>query len=680
MTSKIRSVLALLTVTSLLCASFITLGEQTGANVSKARSAIPTYSEDTNTVCETDRDVTESKPAETAKITPVKDTVNQKAVSNAAAVLTEQGIINEKAVTLDGSTYDISTVQGAIDAMLKIQTSEDLKRFAFLGLENVFMALLNVINSAIPMPQDIIPEDNYVSENFYSGHDSFVKNASDGASWSLGYAQASLVPDDVFEKNYYLGGYLLQNFPSNTVETILDDMKVRCIVLDDGRGKVVFATIDSIGIANADVRRIRAAVENLYSGSDIVAVNIFTTHCHSCIDTQGLWNPFFLKIANNYIASSTGALETISGPDEAFMQLLIDRTAAAITNACNTMEKGKLYVSSIDIPEYIDDNRSPDCKMTELNRLRFVPNDPSVSETYIANMAAHPYITGLKTDNSSGKELSGDYVYYAEEIVNKAGYNYMFINGAISGIYSARGLTGDGIPAARRSDEATRYGNEIGRMLLSITLTKDEILAKPDWWSNKTESEAQLLEGNTNYTTWYENWLPASESGVEPILNVRLKEVLVPVTNPVLQAVGKLSLANNEFISRSDGSLCTVSEIGYLELGKNIKTVLVPGEFNPELITGGGSMDAENSCSGTAYEYPSYNKIISDKLGYDVKLLAFGEANDGCGYVIPDNDYLMIFFDDDEFFGNHYQETISYGKHTASAYSKAFIEMVDGIS
>lgn len=681
MTSKIRSVLALITVISLLCTSFITLGGQAGANTQKARSQAPGGAQ-ANTVFEAGKAASETD--EYTGGIPVKkpggDTVNQKMASDALSVLTKQGAINKNTITLDGETYDISTVQGAVDALLKIRTSDDLKRFAFLGLENVFTALLNIINSAVPLPRDIVAQEDYVSENFYCGHGSFILSAADGASWSLGYSQASLVPDDVFEKNYYLGGYLLQNFPSNTVETVLDDMKVRCTVLDDGRGKVVFATIDSVGIANSDVRRIRGAVENLYGGADIISINIFTTHCHSCIDTQGLWNPFFLKMANNYLASSTGAIDTITGPDEEYIQLLIDRTAAAIVCACDNMQTGELFFSTIDIPEYINDTRAPDCKMAELNRMRFVPDDPNAAETYIANMAAHPYITGLKTDNSSGKELSADYIYYAEETVNNAGHNFMFINGAISGIYSSRGLTGDGIPVARRSEEATRYGNEIGRMLLSMTLTKEEILAQPDWWSNKTEAETQLMQGNTKYTPWYENWLSTSESAVEPILNIRLTEVLVPVTNPVLQVVGKLSLANNVFINGSDGTLYTIGEIGYLEIGKSVKTVLIPGEFNPELITGGGSMDAESSFSGTAYEYPSYNQIISGKLGYDVKLLAFGEANDGCGYVIPDNDYVMIFFDDDEFFGNHYQETISYGKHTASTYSRAFIEMVDGIS
>ena len=43
-----------------------------------------------------------------------------------------------------------------------------------------------------------------------------------------------------------------------------------------------------------------------------------------------------------------------------------------------------------------------------------------------------------------------------------------------------------------------------------------------------------------------------------------------------------------------------------------------------------------------------------------VLAIVFGLANDSIGYVVPDNDYCMgLFF-------NHYQETLSLGKNTAS--------------
>ena len=60
-----------------------------------------------------------------------------------------------------------------------------------------------------------------------------------------------------------------------------------------------------------------------------------------------------------------------------------------------------------------------------LTRLRFVPDDGS-TETYIVNMSAHPYITGLKTSKSSGKELSADYTYYMEQIISAENNNTNF--------------------------------------------------------------------------------------------------------------------------------------------------------------------------------------------------------------------------------------------------------------
>ena len=120
-----------------------------------------------------------------------------------------------------------------------------------------------------------------------------------------------------------------------------------------------------------------------------------------------------------------------------------------------------------------------------------------------------------------------------------------------------------------------------------------------------------------------------------------------------------------------------MTEVGYLEIGKNIKIALLPGEVAPELVTGNGACLAENSCSGTDFGYPSINSIVSDYCGEEVELFVFGEANDACGYVVPDNDYCMVFFDDSDVFGDHYQESISFGSDAASTLVKGYMQMME---
>ena len=51
----------------------------------------------------------------------------------------------------------------------------------------------------------------------------------------------------------------------------------------------------------------------------------------------------------------------------------------------------------------------------------------------------------------------------------------------------------------------------------------------------------------------------------------------------------------------------------------------------------------------------------------------FGLANDAIGYVVPDNDYCMgLVF-------NHYQETLSLGKNTASFLMKNYAQLADEV-
>jgi hypothetical protein len=60
-------------------------------------------------------------------------------------------------------------------------------------------------------------------------------------------------------------------------------------------------------------------------------------------------------------------------------------------------------------------------------------------------------------------------------------------------------------------------------------------------------------------------------------------------------------------------------------------------------------------------------------------LIVFGLANDAVGYILPDNDYCMLFFDDVEPFGDHYQETLSFGKSLGSTLVGAFIQLLNEV-
>ncbi len=594
-----------------------------------------------------------------------------------SSITSNRKLLDPVYVRIDGNKYNLLNPIEAIMAMIGADTEQEKETIGYTYLELVFMTILNCL--AVPAPvanTTFVDADKYDSPDFMPGHETFINSNPNGV-WSLGYDQSSLVPDDVLDRPYYLGGYLLQNFPSNTVEEVLDDMNVYTVVMDDGsgRGKVAFCTIECIGISNKDIRDIRNLLKDFAKENNIVSINVTATHCHSEIDTMGLWNPFFLKMANNTLAALTNQLifKTKPGPDEQFMNLLKERTAQSIKDATKSMEEGKLYFSQKDCAEYFSDDRDPTGYDGNLYVLRFDPAKDGVDETLIVNEPAHPYITGLKTDESSGKQLSGDYTAAMNQVLGEHGFNFMPIIGATLGIYSDRGPTNDDVDLPERWMQADRYGKELAYIVMSMTKTEEEIKASP-YVKDNEKLQNEIANGGEHYSLWYEDWEPVEETEVEPILNVAAKEVIITVENPVLMLVGKMGLVNHRILDNGDGTYSTPTEVGYAEFGTNIKVAMMPGEISPELIYGGVTMDAENSFSGC--DFPG--KSCAEALGTteDDVLLCFGLCNDEIGYILNDNDYCMIFFDDMEPFGDHYQETIAFSRSSGSSLMAAFEELI----
>ncbi len=558
------------------------------------------------------------------------------------------------------SSFAIPTLAADIDFE---RSDNSFTAFLAKTVDWVFTALVEGINSVMQENDKFVSEDEYVYDNFYEGTAEFIDEAAPDARWSLGSADASLVPENWSDYELYLGGFISeQNFFTNDVREILDDMKVRVIAMNDGsgRGTSVFATVDSIGMSNGDIRVIRESLADFAEEMGINSINIFATHTHSGIDTQGLWTDIFGKWPFNILNTFTGIGELEQGTDSKYMAFLFDTVKAAIEDAVADMETGTMTYAEKDIGEkYFNNKNRPSASAldTELKRFTFTPDSGS-RPTIILNMSAHPDVVGLATesDPTKGHGVSGDYIYYIGETLSNAGYDFMFFNGAIAGIYIGKLQT----HTEKRVEIVEDYGKEIGQMTLAMTMSEAEIMA--DDYLMSLNLPAEKTEG-LEYTPWYEGWVAAEEETVEPILNIRLQKVELPITNPVIKAAGKLGVVNYLVKVADDGSYTVNTEIGYMEMGKNIKIAMVPGEFCADLAYGGSSLTAEGSIWGEAFE----GKTLADIFGEDV--IVFGLANDAIGYIIPDNDYCMSLA-----FG-HYHETLSLGKNTASKIMEAFETM-----
>ena len=516
---------------------------------------------------------------------------------------------------------------------LKIPTSwDELGNVLLKSLYNVADQLIDVIlkglNKKIPAVQ-FEKKENFTSEMFFEGMEDYLSAPAANAVWSLGYGSASLQTGDELDGKHYVGGSL--SFPKTKAATaIYDDQRVRVIAVNDGsgRGTVVFASLDAFGLSYPDVRGIRKELADFATANNIVGINISVLHQHSCVDTFGmngdLLKMIFTNPALNVINNTFGTdYKLLNGQNESFMEHLYDVTVDSIKQAVNSMTTGKMYYSEIEAGEFIHDKREPMVYDTKVHRFRFVP-DNGTKETWLCNMAIHCVGNG-----AAGTAITGDYPYYVEQEVNKAGANYIQIQGAELAITTSHSSLDipEGTP---RLESLKIYGTALGKHIV--------------------ESDA-------------------AETEVAPLLNYRMKEYTVPVTNQILAFAGKLGALTNKVVATDDNNteLEVVTELGYLEFGTELAVAVIPGELEPA-IAYGGYLDAENSWTGTDFDYPTLQEIV----GTDKELLVFGLTNDQIGYILEDNDYSSILSGVNE-------EIVATGCSAGSTTINAFEELVDSI-
>lgn len=502
------------------------------------------------------------------------------------------------------------------DSMLKV----------LYGLADYLIdALVGVISFLTPSVS--FPKaSTYKPENFYEGTKEFLDKAADGAQWSLGYASASLQTGDELDGKHYVGGSLSLD---KSATAIYDDQRVRVVCLDDGsgRGTVAFASLDAFGLSMPDVREIRARLADFAKSNNIVSINVTVLHQHSCVDTLGMNGKIFEMLLKNPMTNIINIFvspdkKLVNGQNREFMENLFTVTADAIREAYKDMKTGSIYYSETDATDFIHDKREPMVYDTDIHRFRFVPDDETAKETWLCNAAIHCVGNG-----AAGTDVTGDYPYYMEQVINEAGANFMLIQGA------ELAITGDYDPVIEKYGDMDRivrlryFGAELGKLLV--------------------ESDAE-------------------ETLVEPLLNIKHMEYRVPVTNKILVFAAQMGLVTNLAV-RNGSKLEVVTEIGYMELGDKLAVAIVPGELEPA-IAFGGCLNAENSYRCENWNYPSMQDIV----GNGRKLLVFGLTNDQIGYILSDNDYSSILAGVNE-------EIVATGYRAGSSTVTAFETIVDSI-
>ncbi len=515
----------------------------------------------------------------------------------------------------------------AIPAYAGTEVTSEVERGFYRFVDGVLDTLVNGIAALIVEPRGWDTRDSYDSENFYEGNsvEEFLDAPAEGAVWSVGYSNASILTGKELEEEHYVGGSLSVTKKLATYQ--YDDQKIRTVAISDGRGISIFASVDTFGLPNNEVRVIRERFQAIADENDwdITSINISALHQHSCVDTLGLNGDILNALFTSSFRNLFG-LELPSGKNKDYMENLYNVAVKSMTDAVNDMKEGNLYYGYTDISEYIRDKRDPKVFDGNLNRIRFVPNETGAKETWIVNLPIHCVGNG-----ASGTELTGDYPYYMEKYINEnANANFAMILGAELAVSSSypEDLVVDPAIVAQHNDEGyarlAAYGALLGEAACSIS--NDEIIV--------------------------------------PILNIRHTELFVPVKNSIFRLAAKGGLLTNKVV-KNGLDYEAASEVGYAEFGTNLAIAIIPGELAPE-IAFGGAVSAEDSWDGTTWDYTAFADAT------DRKLLVFGVTNDQLGYMMTDNDWRSYLTEN--------EEIVSTGPDAGAYIAEAYLDLFNEVN
>ncbi|MBU7004905.1 MAG: neutral/alkaline non-lysosomal ceramidase N-terminal domain-containing protein [Theionarchaea archaeon] len=205
----------------------------------------------------------------------------------------------------------------------------------------------------------------------------------------------------------YIAGYG-QNRLSSGVH---DPIWARCLVLEVAGKRMVFLTVDLIGLFLDEVDAIRkAAASEELSPEDII---ICSTHNHEGPDTLGLWGPNMGQ----------------SGVDYNYRLYVSEKAVKCVKEAEDSLRPARLRVGQTMVEGVAKNGRDRDILDPVLIAIQAVGDDGTTIATLV-NFANHPEALGSKNTL-----ISADWPNYMYVIVEKVlGGICVFQNGALGGM------------------------------------------------------------------------------------------------------------------------------------------------------------------------------------------------------------------------------------------------------
>lgn len=397
----------------------------------------------------------------------------------------------------------------------------------------------------------------------------------------VGFAEADITPrvDDP-QRPVWLAGY----GPGRQATGVHDPLFVRCTVIDDGQHKIAIACADLIGLQYPTVQAIRTELK----GFSYVLVS--STHSHEGPDVIGIWGRHF----------------TSRGVDDKYLQLVVEKTIAAIQAAEHALTPVKAAYGTAEDESLLGDSRKPDVRDGVLRALKFTKPD-GTRVGVLVQWNCHPEALGSKN-----KLLTADFVdATVKQLKAKYRCPVTYVSGAVGGL-----------------------------------------MAPPDGRVHDAHGK-ELFEGDFEYARIYGEETAALASkaldSAEPInlspIHVSAQPLALPVTNSYYRAAFALGVVKRPGRvwtgdAEKQGELLTLenatqpmaveTEVAYVRLG-DLHLAAIPGEIYPELVYGKYPAKAEPGVDFP--DAPLEPSVIESLPGQ--KWLLIGLANDEIGYIIP---------------------------------------------
>ncbi|MCW3067542.1 MAG: hypothetical protein JWL67_167 [Solirubrobacterales bacterium] len=205
-----------------------------------------------------------------------------------------------------------------------------------------------------------------------------------------------------YEAPYIAGGSGQNHWPTSVESG--NGPAASAIVLAAGRNRVALVSVDSIGLFDVTMNRIRAEVLRL--DPTLTQVFISSTHDESAPDPIGLWGPDTGELPEHPETPTA----TSSGVDEYYMEFLVGRVAHAVVAADAALRSATLDVAVGSMPSntqscwssypFIDDQSIPVLQARD--------GHGQVIFT-LANVATHAETLAFSGVKSNAETLSADW-------------------------------------------------------------------------------------------------------------------------------------------------------------------------------------------------------------------------------------------------------------------------------